>query len=72
VETLVELDIEYGHLARDAGVPDYVRVPALGVAPDYIEALAEEVTKALASAADIIGDEACAGCHTFCPKRTKP
>ena len=72
VETLVELDIEYGHLARDAGVPDYVRVPALGLAPDYIQALAEETTKALASAEDIIGDEACAGCHTFCPKRTKP
>ena len=24
-ETLVELDIEYGKLARDAGVPDYRR-----------------------------------------------
>ncbi len=70
VETLVELDIEYSHLARDIGVPDYVRVPALGINGDYIRALAEEVTKALASNAAIIGDEACADCHAFCPKRS--
>jgi len=70
VETLVELDIEYGHLAKEAGVPDYVRVPALGIAPDYIAALAREVTKALEAATDIIGDEACAACHAFCPKRS--
>lgn len=70
VETLVELDIEYSHLARDTGVPDYVRVPALGITPDYIQALGQEVAKALASPADIIGDEACADCHAFCPKRS--
>jgi len=70
IETLVELDIEYSHLAKDAGVPDYSRVPALGIAGDYIRALAEEVTKALDSPADIIGDEACADCHAFCPKRS--
>ena len=70
VETLVELDIEYGHLAREAGVPDYVRVPALGVAPDYIQALADEVSQALASPSDIIGDGACAACHALCPKRS--
>lgn len=70
IETLVELDIEYGHLAREAGVPDYVRVPALGVHPDYIQALAEEVIKALASPAGVVGEETCAGCHAFCPKRS--
>ena len=70
VETLVELDIEYGHLAREVGVPDYVRVPALGVNPDYIQALAGEVAKALSSEADVIGDETCADCHAFCPKRS--
>ncbi len=46
-ETLVELDIEYRKLAEEAGVPRYVRVPALGTAPGYIEALA---TMALAAA----------------------
>jgi ferrochelatase len=69
IETLVELDIEYGHLAREAGVPDYVRVPALGVHPDYVQALADETIKALGSQARIIGDETCADCHAFCPKR---
>jgi ferrochelatase len=40
-ETLVELDIEYRELAKEAGVPAYERVPALGSAPAYIEALAQ-------------------------------
>lgn len=40
-ETLVELDIDYRHLAEKSGAPDYVRVPALGVEPLFIETLAE-------------------------------
>ena len=39
-ETLVELDIDYAHVARDAGVPLYVRVPTVGVAPPFIAGLA--------------------------------
>jgi len=39
-ETLVELDIEYKALAEEAGVETYIRVPALGCAPAYIESLA--------------------------------
>ena len=70
IETLVELDIDYAKLAREAGVPDYIRVPALGVSSDYIRALGEEVAKALTSTADVIGDENCADCHAFCPKRS--
>jgi len=42
-ETLVELDIDYKHLAENAGVSSYNRVPALGTEPFYIEALAEIV-----------------------------
>lgn len=42
-ETLVELDIEYRHLAEQAGVTDYRRVPALGVQPAFIRALARVV-----------------------------
>jgi ferrochelatase len=38
-ETLVELDIDYRHRANDAGVPAYVRVPALGTHPSFIAAL---------------------------------
>jgi len=39
-ETLVELDIEYKHVAEGFGVPEYGRVPALGTGSSYIEALA--------------------------------
>jgi protoporphyrin/coproporphyrin ferrochelatase len=46
-ETLVELDIEYGKLAREAGVPDYVRVPAVRSHPLFIEGLARLVAAAL-------------------------
>ena len=69
IETLVELDIEYAHLAQAAGVPDYVRVPALGVDPGYIAALRDEVVKAIGAGAAVSGDHDCAACHTFCPKR---
>jgi ferrochelatase len=40
-ETLVELDIEYRHLAERAGAPAYVRVPAVGTDSDFIEGLAK-------------------------------
>lgn len=46
-ETLVELDIEYRHLALVAGVPAYVRVPALGCEPGFIAALADLVCAGL-------------------------
>jgi len=48
-ETLVELDIEYGHLAEKAGVPAYHRVPAVGVHEDFIAELAVTVRQAAAS-----------------------
>ncbi|HXV00407.1 MAG TPA: ferrochelatase [Caulobacteraceae bacterium] len=48
VETLVELDRDYARLARQAGAPCYLRVPALGVAAGFIEALASAVERALA------------------------
>jgi len=39
-ETLVELDIEYKHLAHENGVKNYYRVPALGVNENFIKTLA--------------------------------
>ena len=55
-ETLVELDKEYGHLAKEAGVPTYVRVPALGTEPQFIQGLARLIREA-------------AGCDTIlCPE----
>jgi ferrochelatase len=55
-ETLVELDIEYAHLAQQAGVPDYRRVPAVGTEPDFIAALAKLVVQAAAASSTISGD----------------
>lgn len=42
-ETLVELDIEYRHLAAHHGVPAYHRVATAGVAPAFISGLADLV-----------------------------
>jgi len=52
VETLVELDRDYADAARRAGAQPYIRVPALGTHPRFIEALADLVDGALASAGD--------------------
>lgn len=40
-ETLVELDIEYGHLAEQSGVIEYLRVPALGCNDNFIRSMAD-------------------------------
>ena len=47
VETLVELDHEYAELAKEVGAAPYVRVPALGGAPEFIDGLANAVRNAL-------------------------
>lgn len=48
-ETLVELDIEYGELAKEAGVSIYLRVEAIGTEPNFIGALGKLVREALAT-----------------------
>jgi protoporphyrin/coproporphyrin ferrochelatase len=45
-ETLVELDIEYANLALKSGVADYIRVPTVGVQPEFIDGLAGLVARA--------------------------
>ena len=47
-ETLVELDIEYRRVAQDAGVPAYLRAPAVGTHPAFIGGLADMVQTVLA------------------------
>lgn len=69
IETLVELDIEYAHLAAASGVKDYIRLSALGVNASYIKALNDEVLKAIGSGDRVVGDHNCGKCHSFCPKR---
>ncbi|MEQ1889027.1 MAG: ferrochelatase, partial [Alphaproteobacteria bacterium] len=46
-ETLVELDMEYRHVAETAGVPVYIRIAALGVQPEFIRSLSALVQNAL-------------------------
>ncbi len=43
VETLVELDIEYKHMAEKLGLPGYYRAGTVGAHPSFIEGLAKIV-----------------------------
>jgi ferrochelatase len=56
-ETLVELDIEYRHLAEEAGVPMYDRVPTVGVATSFIAGLAKLVRQAVGGAQPVISGQ---------------
>ena len=47
IETLVELDDEYAHLARSLGVGAYLRARTPGVTPSFIETLARAALDAL-------------------------
>ena len=71
VETLVELDIEYAQLARREGLPFYVRAPALGAAPRFIEALADIVERALTAPGVLqsaSGGRLCPAAMKLCPR----
>lgn len=67
VETLVEIEDEYRHLASKLGIPDFARVETVGTHPEFIKGLAETVRlvgspRALASsetAATPINERAC-------------
>jgi ferrochelatase len=67
-ETLVELDLTYAELARERGVPRYVRVPALGDDPAFIAALAGLVRQALGRPEPMTsgGCERCPAAHRRC------
>ncbi len=61
-ETLVELDIEYRKLAEAAGVPLYLRVPALCSDAGFIAALADLVRAALAREPGLASRDGARGC----------
>lgn len=63
-ETLVEIDIEYRHLAIQNAVPYYAYVPTVSIDPKFISGLANLVRKAQSSAEVCISD---AG-GRICPK----
>ena len=49
IETLEEIDIEYREIAEEAGIENFLRVPALNVHPVFIQALADLTIEALKS-----------------------
>ena len=70
-ETLVELDIEYRHLAREAGVPAYIRVPTVGAGAAFIAGLAGLVRQALAESRPLrsqAGGRLCPPSCSGCPQ----
>jgi len=73
-ETLVELDIEYRHLAESCGVPAYHRVPAMACHPAFISALADLTRHCLARAPtrsdsmfSLSANRVCPAPHSGCP-----
>jgi len=70
IETLVELDRDYAEVAERAGVHPYIRVPALGVHPRFIEGLAALARDALASGETTAGATPCGARYRRCALRT--
>lgn len=52
IETLFEIEMLYGRQAREAGVEEFVRVPALNVDPGFVAALADLVEDRTRSAGE--------------------
>lgn len=49
IETLSEIDIEYGHLAASLGMTGFRRAPSMNARPEFLDALADVVVDHLAS-----------------------
>jgi len=64
IETLSELDQEYGEVAHEVGITQYVRAPALNTRPRFLDALAEIVRDHLRGGATYSTQYTtrCAGC----------
>ena len=69
IETLVELDRDYAILARAAGVPVYLRAPAVATLPPFIDGLAMAVRRALDRSGVEPDGEACPSRFGRCPHR---
>jgi ferrochelatase len=63
-ETLVELDLEYRHVAETSGVPHYLRVATVGTAPSFIANLALLVQQAQSATGSLPWPE---NGRTHCP-----
>ncbi len=70
-ETLVELDIEYARLARDAGVLAYERAPTVDAGAAFIDGLASLVRGAVTERRPIVpagGSRLCPAACGLCPQ----
>ncbi len=70
-ETLVELDIEYRHLAEEEKVPYYGRVPTVGTNAEFIDGLARLVRQTVAGDRTMCsqqGDRLCPAGWRGCPQ----
>ncbi|MGH7629791.1 MAG: ferrochelatase [Gemmatimonadales bacterium] len=75
IETLSELDLEYGHVAKEAGIRSYRRAPALNGRAPFLDALADIVREHLAAGAIHSSQYPlrCAGCvNPECRKVLNP
>jgi protoporphyrin/coproporphyrin ferrochelatase len=71
-ETLVELDVEFKHLAGQVGVPTYLRAPTVGTHDAFIAGLAGLVERGCAQATPIAsssGGRICPSNLSSCPCR---
>ncbi len=66
-ETLVELDIEYRHLAERAGAPRYLRAPAVGAHEGFIRGLARLANEARGRVCSSTGARICPAALGRCP-----
>ena len=64
IETLSEIDIEYGELAHSLGMHGFRRSPALNARPEFLDALADVVMSHLAAGQPWSGQyrQRCQGC----------
>ena len=69
IETLVELDIEYGELAHEKGASPYLRAPAVGIEPLFIDALADAAVGALSHKGVAPFGQGCKADWKACPHR---
>jgi ferrochelatase len=72
IETLFEIDVEYGHLAKEVGIRRFERAPALNERPAFADALATIVAEHLAEGAPHSTEyrRRCKACVD--PKRCRP
>ncbi len=74
-ETLVEIEIEYRHLAEEKGVPFFGRVSAVGVEAEFIAGLARLVREAVGWGQSYCSQDrerVCPGGWAGCPQTSMP